>query len=59
MDNNKNTIDLNDFINNMEDYIQQVNKSNDILYINDSNNNKTYVLLSERNYTDCLNNIND
>ena len=35
MDNNKNTIDLNDFINNMEDYIQQVNKSNDILYIND------------------------
>ena len=33
MDNNKNTIDLNDFINNMEDYIQQVNKSNDILYL--------------------------
>lgn len=59
MDNNKNTIDLNDFVNHMEYYIQKVNKSDDIIYIKDRNNDQTYILLSEQNYTNCLNNINN
>ena len=57
--NNKNIIDLNDFVNHMEYYIQEVNKSDDIIYINDRNNDQTYILLSEQNYTNCLNNINN
>ena len=57
--NNKNIIDLNDFVNHMEYYIQEVNKSDDIIYIKDRNNDQTYILLSEQNYTNCLNNINN
>lgn len=57
--NNNNIIDLNDFVNHMEYYIQKVNKSDDIIYIKDCNNDQTYILLSEQNYTNCLNNINN
>lgn len=57
--NNKNIIDLNDFVNHMEYYVQEVNKSDDIIYIKDRNNDQTYILLSEQNYTNCLNNINN
>ena len=57
--NNNNIIDLNDFVNHMEYYIQKVNKSDDIIYIKDRNNDQTYILLSEQNYTNCLNNINN
>ena len=59
MDNNKNTIDLNDFVNHMEYYIEEVNEADDIIYIRDRNNDQTYILLSEQNYTNCLNNINN
>lgn len=58
MDNNKNTIDLNDFVNHMEYYIEEVNEADDIIYIRDRNNDQTYILLSEQNYMNCLNNIN-
>ncbi len=57
--NNKNIIDLNDFVNHMEYYIEEVNEADDIIYIRDRNNDQTYILLSEQNYMNCLNNINN